>query len=182
MDLAASANTEMDLRSFRRALGKFATGVTVVTTTDATGRPRGFTANSFTSVSLEPPLILICVGNSASSYAAFAACHGFTVNILGAAQRNIADTFASKSVDKFDRIAWSLGSNGAPRIARSLAILECRVHERVPAGDHLVLVGKVLEFATEDQEPLVYQGGGYLPATAVANYQDHQIREGEGNT
>lgn len=158
-----SDRTAIDPREFRHAVGNFVTGVTVVTTMDAAGQPRGFTANSFTSVSLDPPLVLICVGNTASSYAAFNRCHGFTVNILGETQRNVSDVFATKAVDKFEHIEWSLGANGAPRIAGCLATLQCRVHERVQAGDHMVLIGEVLEVATKPQNPLVYGKGGYLP-------------------
>jgi flavin reductase (DIM6/NTAB) family NADH-FMN oxidoreductase RutF len=152
----------MDRLSLRCALGNFVTGVTVVTTMDELGRPRGLTANSFTSVSLDPPLVLVCIAATAASCGAFERCTGFTVNVLHEEQQTVAEIFASKSPDKFDRASWSEGATGAPRILGSLAIFDCQVHQRLPAGDHLILIGRVLEFDTAARRPLVFGQGSYI--------------------
>ena len=152
----------MDTLSLRRALGNFVTGVTVVTTTDELGRPRGLTANSFTSVSLDPPLVLVCIAGTAASCEAFERCNGFTVNVLHEEQQNVANVFASKSPDKFDRVNWTEGATGAPRIRGSLAVFDCQVHQRLPAGDHVILIGRVREFDTAARRPLVFGQGSYI--------------------
>lgn len=152
----------IDTRALRRALGSFVTGVTIVTTMDEIGRPRGLTANSFTSVSLEPPLVLVCIAHTAASCEAFQRCHGFAINVLHEEQRSIAELFASKSPEKFDHVGWGVGAAGAPRLDGSLAVFECQVYDRRPAGDHLIIIGRVVNFETATRRPLVYGQGAYI--------------------
>lgn len=162
-EAGTGAARPFDPRAFRRALANFVTGVTVVTTTEDDGRPRGFTANSFTSVSLAPPLVLVCIGDTAASRAAFDRCEAFAINVLGEAQRPVSDIFASKAADKFAQVSWRPGRAGAPLIAGCLASFECAVHDRRQAGDHLLLIGEVAAFDAHDGRPLLYGQGGYLP-------------------
>lgn len=152
----------VDKLALRRAFGNFVTGVTIVTAMDEVGRPRGLTVNSFTSVSLDPPLVLVCIADTAQSCDAFRRCSGFSVNVLHEEQRRYSDIFASKSPDKFERVEWSPGFTGAPRIAGSLAAFDCAVHERVQAGDHMILIGRIACFESCAGRPLVYGQGGYI--------------------
>jgi flavin reductase (DIM6/NTAB) family NADH-FMN oxidoreductase RutF len=151
-----------DPSDLRKALGCFVTGVTIVTTCDASGRPRGFTANSFTSVSLDPPIILVCLSRSASSHAAFAAAQSFAVNILSEDQRAISGRFASKLTEKFADIAWQVGDAGNPILCESAAWFECLKHDEVEAGDHLVMFGRVVGFDHSPRPPLGYHAGTYV--------------------
>lgn len=153
----------MEPRALRRALGNFVTGVTVVTTVDGEGRPRGLTANSFTSVSLDPPLVLVCIATASSSCAVFEASGGFAVNVLSEEQRPICDGFAARSADRFAGVAWAPGATGAPRLEGSLVSLDCSVHGRMPAGDHMILIGRVEDYAVLPGRPLVFGQGGYIP-------------------
>ena len=149
-------------RSLRDAFGRFATGVTVVTTRQADGIPRGFTANSFTSVSLDPPLLLVCIGKAALSCETFAACSHFTVNILADDQKEISGLFASQSADKFGIADWHEDAQNMPVIDGALASFSCARHRLVDAGDHLILIGQVLDFETTEGDPLGYYKGGYF--------------------
>jgi flavin reductase (DIM6/NTAB) family NADH-FMN oxidoreductase RutF len=157
----AAASKVLDATALRHAFGAFVTGVTIITTLDDQGRPRGMTANSFTSVSLDPPLVLICVNGAAASYQAFAEQKFFAVNILHEGQVEISGIFASKSADKFSSVDHSVASTGAPVIADSLAWFDCSVFNRISAGDHLVLIGKVEAFAASANPPLGYCRGRY---------------------
>lgn len=154
--------TAFDIDKMRRAFGTFVTGVTVVTTAERDGTPRGFTANSFTSVSLDPPLVLVCLARKASSYGAFMEAEAFCVNILSETQRKIASIFASKSDDKFAGIEWRSARTGAPVLADISAWLDCRMHQRIEAGDHVILVGEVGDFAATSATPLGYYSGGFV--------------------
>ena len=151
-----------DAREFRKALGSFVTGVTVVTTIEPDGGPRGFTANSFTSVSLDPPLVLICIAKTAASCPVFEASGHFAVNILAEHQQSVSGLFASKSPDKFAETAWSTGPAGSPLIAGATAWFDCTTHQVVDAGDHLVLIGRVAGFGQSPATPLAYCRGAYL--------------------
>jgi flavin reductase (DIM6/NTAB) family NADH-FMN oxidoreductase RutF len=161
---AAAAN--IDTRELRRTLGCFATGVTVVTTLDDDGRPRGMTANSFTSVSLDPALILVCVARSAPIMAVLENAAGFVVNILEEQQRDLSQRFATPGIDKFHGLDWRAGSTGSPILTETLAYLDCGMHQRIDAGDHVILIGQVVDFARNDAAPLIYCRGAYA---AVAN-------------
>lgn len=159
---------QLDTRALRQTLGSFMTGVTVVTARDSEGRPRGLTANSFTSVSLDPPLILVCIGTSASSCDTFRQTPGFAVNILAEGQRETSSLFATKREDKFEHVTWSDGIHGAPILKNSLGWLDCVVHERKMLGDHLVMVGRVLNFGAGDGRPLGFYGGSYVQLPQLA--------------
>ncbi|MBI1385553.1 MAG: flavin reductase [Rhizobiales bacterium] len=155
----------IDPRALRQALGAFVTGVTVVTTFDKDGVPRGFTANSFTSVSLAPPLVLVCIAKRNGSFPAFAASDGYAVNILSQEQRAVANTFASPAVDRFSSVGWREGPAGHPVFEGVAAWFDCRRHDYVDAGDHLVLIGEVIGFDGTPHPPLGYCRGSYiLPA------------------
>ncbi len=146
---------------FRHVLSHFASGVTVVTTWDADGRPTGLTASAFTSVSLEPPLILICVDHKAESYPALRANGRFAVNILAAEHEAVSRRFAVTSADKFDAVAYRPGPLGLPLLPEALAHLECRTVHVYPAGDHTIFVGEVEAARARDGEPLLYFRGDY---------------------
>jgi flavin-dependent trigonelline monooxygenase, reductase component len=152
----------LDALELRRAFGCFVTGVTVVTAIDGAGRPRGFTANSFTSVSLEPPLVLVCIARTAGSYPLFSTAPHFAINILSEEQRPISSRFASKEVDKFARVEWWAGRTGSPLIAGTVAWLDCQAEQQIDAGDHLILVGRVVDFQHSTQTPLGFCRGNYL--------------------
>lgn len=143
-------------------LGRFVTGVTVVTTVDAQGDLRGFTANSFSSVSLDPPLVLVCLGKGASSYGAFSSCGGFAVNILADSQRDLSRIFASSGGEKFSGTPFRKGVTGSPVLEDVHAWIECTMHQRVEAGDHVILIGRVVDFGEGEGRPLTYYGGKYL--------------------
>lgn len=151
-----------DVKAFRQALGSFLTGVTVVTTRSASGEMRGFTANSFSSVSLDPPLILVCIAKTASSYPVFSAAETFAVSVLGAAQKDVSALFASKSPEKFAGADWHLGPVGSPVISGAAAWFDCTRHEVVEAGDHVILIGRVEGFGSADVPPLGYCRGAYV--------------------
>ena len=151
-----------DKKALRDAFGRFATGVTVVTTRQKDGTPRGFTANSFTSVSLDPPLLLICIGKAAQSCDTFAEADHFAVNILADTQKDISGLFASKSPEKFDLVAWHSDALDMPIIDGALASFSCSRHRLVDAGDHLVLIGRVERFKANDASPLGYYRGSYF--------------------
>ena len=130
----------LDPVDLRRALGTFATGVTVVTTMDADDRPRGFTANSFTSVSLDPPLILVCLAKTAASCPVFHAAKSYAVNILSEDQKAVSTAFSSRAADRFAAVDWSTRATGCPIIAGVVAWLDCRMHEVVDAGLDVTVV------------------------------------------
>ena len=151
-----------DARTLRDALGCFATGVTVVTTLDADGQPVGLTANSFTSVSLDPPLLLVCIAKSAGSLAAMEAAENFAVNVLHIGQQPTSNLFARSGEDRFAATPWSRGHNGAPLLSGALVNFECRRHALHEGGDHVILVGEVIRARFEPRrDPLLYFRGKY---------------------
>lgn len=161
--------TQHDPRELRNAFGTFMTGVTVVTTRTDEGAPIGFTANSFTSVSLDPPLVLVCLANSSSNFAAFTSCRGFAVNILSEEQKDVSNTFARPVEDRFATVGWRDGPNGAPVIDGVSAWFDCSMFNRVDAGDHIILVGKVEGFEANPVPGLGYARGAYFtPAAEMA--------------
>ncbi|WP_217569790.1 alpha/beta fold hydrolase [Mesorhizobium sp. GbtcB19] len=161
-DAATFDAPAFDAMEFRRALGSFLTGVTIVTTIDETGDPRGFTANSFTSVSLEPPLVLVCIAKKALGHQAFSTSRGFAINILAEAQKAASGIFASKAADKFASVAWQPGQTGNPRIEGSVAVFDCDMEQLVDAGDHSILIGRVHDFTHNGAQPLGYCRGAYV--------------------
>ena len=152
---AAAAATAL-----KRTFGTYATGVTIVTTLED-GEPRGFTANSFTSVSIEPPLLLVCHSNRASSHTAFARATGFVVNILAADQKELALRFASKVEHRFAALDWTRGTGG-PIIPGAAAWLDCQMHQTHDAGDHTILIGRVLAHQASPRDVLAYWRGGFM--------------------
>jgi flavin reductase (DIM6/NTAB) family NADH-FMN oxidoreductase RutF len=152
----------VDPETFRDALGRFASGVCVVTTTSNGDAPAGVTITSFTSLSLDPPLVLFCIGRRSTSIGAFLACSAFAINLLSARQEELSELFASQRPDKFAGIAWQKGANGCPLLSRCLGSLECDKEIVHPAGDHVIVVGKVVRFTgAADDEPLLRFRGRY---------------------
>jgi flavin-dependent trigonelline monooxygenase, reductase component len=157
----ASARHAIEPRVLRHAFGCFATGVTVVTACDGLGQPRGMTANSFTSVSLAPPLILVCVATDAPIWPTFAAAEAFAVNVLADGQHALSQGFARPALDKFAGIDWRPGELGAPILGGVAAHLECRRVREIKAGDHMILLGEVIALAHAPVPPLIFHRGGY---------------------
>ena len=151
----------IDPLALRAAFGTFLTGVTVITTRDPDGTPRGMTANSFTSVSLDPPLLLICVGRTATSFPAFNACPSFAVNILHENQTPLSATFASKATDKFENVPHDIVHTGAPILRDCLTWFDCSVHQSLETGDHVILIGRIQAFGTSPSAPLGFCRGRY---------------------
>ncbi len=155
------AEQKLDQRAFRDALGRFATGITVITTRGRRGNLHGLTANSFSALSLEPPLVLWCLNKQSPSCNAFELCSHFAINVLTSSQRNLSQRFATSSNDKFNEIIWHEGLGGAPVLPNALASFECRNVTRYEGGDHLIFVGEVERFSHTDGQPLLYNSGRY---------------------
>ena len=151
---------------FRTALRCFAAGVTVVTTRDQEGRPSGLTASAFTSVSLDPPLVLVCVDHAATAHPAFRAHGWFAVNVLRREQETLSRRFAESGGDKFHGVPCHEGETGLPLLDGALATLECRVVDTHEAGDHTIFIGRVEAATTGGGRPLVYFHGSYHGLTA----------------
>ena len=154
--------SDQDKKALREAFGSFATGITVVATRQADGTRRGFTANSFTSVSLDPPLVLICIAKTALSYEVFRASACFSVNVLSDAQRDISQIFASQAANKFDLGRWSNGTAEMPVLRDALANFICQRENLVDGGDHVILIGRVLDMQSQQGAPLGYFKGNYF--------------------
>lgn len=151
----------MDPRHLRNALGRFTTGVTVVTCRDAQGRCFGLTANSFNALSLEPPLVLWSLRNASPAMVAFEAAPRFAVNVLAEAQVEVSRRFAAREEDRFAEGAWALGEHGAPVLAGCAAVFECETVSHQVAGDHRLFIGRVLACSESALPPLVFQAGHY---------------------
>ncbi len=140
----------------RRTMARFPSGVTVTTTLDAQGVPRGFTASSLVSVSLDPPLVSVCVAYGAHCYPAFAECSHFAVSVLRHDHGPLARTFASKGTDKFRHGGFVRTPAGLPAVQDAVAVLECVVFGRHSAGDHIILVGRVQHTTVTREDPLIF--------------------------
>jgi flavin reductase (DIM6/NTAB) family NADH-FMN oxidoreductase RutF len=152
----------VDQRSLRNALGCFATGVTVITGCSPDGALLGFTANSFNSVSLDPPLVLFSLDKRASSLPAFSVSDHFAVNVLSDDQRNLSGNFARPHPDKWDNIAYTTWETGCPILVGVVATFECHTRARYDGGDHVIFVGEVLHMASDpSKKPLLYFRGAY---------------------
>lgn len=158
----AAAAARFSPTHFRTALGMFATGVTVVTAHDGEGRLVGLTANSFNSVSLDPPLVLWSLGNRSSSLAAFRAVTHYAINVLAASQQALARRFSAARADRWDGVAWHPGHTGAPLIEGAAAHFECRNRTHHAEGDHVIFIGQV-EHCDHHAgcTPLIFHGGRY---------------------
>jgi flavin reductase (DIM6/NTAB) family NADH-FMN oxidoreductase RutF len=159
--LPASASSGIDEALYRRACSLFATGITVITTVDANGHPHGMTVNSFSSVSLAPPLVLVCIDLRNAILGHFLTSAWFAVNILADDQENVSRRFSSASENRFHGMDWGKGPSGVPLLAGVLAHMECAVTKTFEAGDHAVLIGEVRSAAYRDGQPLVYFNSSY---------------------
>ncbi|HEY8449239.1 MAG TPA: flavin reductase family protein [Bacillota bacterium] len=152
----------IDPKTFRQVLGHFATGITVVTTRDAGGEPRGLTVNAFTSVSLDPPLVLFSLDRNSTTAPAFEVADAFAINILRADQRPVAERFAQTGGDKFTVGQWRSGKTGVPVLADALACIECTKWQVYDGGDHLLYLGRVEELWAGPGDPLLFFRGRIL--------------------
>jgi flavin reductase (DIM6/NTAB) family NADH-FMN oxidoreductase RutF len=151
-----------DKRAFRQALGCFPTGVAVITAKPAGRHPMGITVNSFTSVSLEPPLVLWCLDRRSDRFATFTAAEGYVISILGTAHEDVSSRLARQGSHSLDGIALLETALGPPALADALAVFECASHAVYEGGDHAILVGRVLRFARREAgAPLVFFKGNY---------------------
>lgn len=150
----------VDEAAFKLAMSHFASGVTVVTT-EHQGRPFGMTVASFASLSLRPPLVLICIEKSVKTHEAIAASRRFAVSILGAEQADLSARFASRAEEKFSGVRTERGVLDLPLIEGALTTLECELRDQLPGGDHSIFVGEVVEVRTRDGVPLLYFRSGY---------------------
>lgn len=149
-------------RELRTAFGSYMTGVTVVTARSDSGVAVGFTANSFSSVSLDPPLLLVCPANSLSSLPVFTSCTNFAVNVLAEHQRQLANTFASRSEDRFAEFDFFDDANACPVFSEVAAHFSCKAIQRISAGDHTILIGEVTDFSSNTRAGLGYSRNGYF--------------------
>ena len=146
----------------RKALAQFATGITVVTARAADGAAAGLTVNSFTSVSLDPPLALWCLGLDSANFDTFRLAERHMINVLAADQLDLAKRFAARGADKFAGLHWSAGDNGLPRLDGCIAWFELAIRSRYEEGDHLIVVGRVESFETAVGKPLVFYDSRYI--------------------
>lgn len=162
MKLSAEADPAADRLALRAALGRYATGVTIITCRGADGAPVGLTANSFSALSLDPPLVLWSLRRASGSLAPFAAAPGFAVNVLAEEQVELSRRFASSVADKFHLGEWSAGEHGAPVLSGCSAVFECALATQQVAGDHVLFIGRVLRHRHAPEVPaLVFQAGHY---------------------
>ncbi|MGY3323919.1 p-hydroxyphenylacetate 3-hydroxylase reductase component [Pseudomonas fluorescens] len=175
--MSAELETTFDTRAFRRALGNFATGVTVVTAATASGRKVGVTANSFNSVSLDPPLVLWSIDKRSSSHEVFEEASHFAVNVLAADQIDLSNNFARPKDDRFAGIEYDPGEGGSPVFADCSARFHCEKFQQVDGGDHWIMIGKVVAFDDFGRSPLLYHQGAYsmvLPHTRMTKREEGQ--------
>ena len=151
----------IDGRELRNAMGLFATGVTIITTKDASGKPFGLTANAFSSLSLDPPMLLICVDKGVDCYACFDESKVFAVNFLSLAQEELSTRFATKGIEKFEGLSYSVGELGVALLDGALAHFECTVAHAHEGGDHTIYVGEVQRLVTMEGDPLLFYQGKY---------------------
>lgn len=166
-----------DPRSFRDALGSFVTGVTIVTARDEHGRPFGLTANSFNSVSLDPPMVLWSLSLSSGSLPVFRDAEAWAVHVLAADQQEMSDRFARPGEDKFAGLVTEDGPEGAPLLEGYAARFGCRARFEYEGGDHAIFLGEVVDFEQRDVDPLIYHGGRYGRVMRAPSGEDLE-REG----
>jgi flavin reductase (DIM6/NTAB) family NADH-FMN oxidoreductase RutF len=166
MTAVEESSAELSASEFRQAMGHFATGVTVVTSVGDYGEPVGTTASAVTSLSLDPPLVLVCFDRTSVTLRAIRAHGAFVVNVLAAPQQHLSANFARRGLAAvWDGVRHRPGPTGSPRLDGVLAALECTVENRLPGGDHEIVVGRVhhVEISDNGAAPLVYWRGSYLP-------------------
>ncbi len=157
----------IDERHLRNALGRFATGVTVITTRTPSGKLEGLTANSFAAVSLDPPLVSWSLKRAAPSFPSFLAARHFAVNVLCADQHALCRHFATPRLDKFEDISFEPGLHGAPLLAGCLASFECRTETTIEGGDHMIFLGRVMRASYREGEPLIFSAGRFCLPSAI---------------
>ena len=157
----------LDAAALRRSMGRYATGVTVVTTCGPEGKLEGVTANSFATVSLDPPLVLWSLGRKSASFARFHAASHFAVNVLGVGQMALSRHFSTRQLDKFAGIEHHRGAGDCPVLAGTIAHFECVTENVIEGGDHAIFIGRVLHASFRDGDPLVFAKGGYHRAVAL---------------
>ena len=152
-----------EFRSLRDAFGQFATGVTIVTACNEQGQPIGLTANSFASVSLDPPLVSWCIDKASTRYEELSKAEHYTISVLGAEQQEVSNLFAMRSWDDtaFGEVDWYEGPHGVPQIPNVGARFHCKAQHRYAGGDHIIIVGLVEEYHSQALEPLVFFQGQY---------------------
>lgn len=155
----------IDKDLFRAVLGRFASGVTIVTTVDQEGRDQGMTVSAFTSLSLDPPLVLVNIAHNASLWPALEKADHLAINILSASQEALSRRFSSREGDRFDGVGFTRGGTGVALLDDTLAAVECNIITRVAQGDHSILVGSVEYGIARDLQPLLYYRGGYASLT-----------------
>jgi flavin reductase (DIM6/NTAB) family NADH-FMN oxidoreductase RutF len=148
-------------QAFLRACAQFCTGIAIATVLDSSGSPHGMTVNSFTSVSLDPPLVLVCIDHKAGILEFFLKSEFFAINILRETQQALSMRFARAGEDRFGSVEWYPGETGMPLIPGALATLECAVFQRLAAGDHTVLIGEVFHAIRHEGRPLLYFSSAY---------------------
>jgi flavin reductase (DIM6/NTAB) family NADH-FMN oxidoreductase RutF len=153
--------TSIEQHHFRRVCSKYATGITILTVLDSLGAPHGMTVNSFTSVSLSPPLILVCIDRQTPILSHFTPGARFGVNVLHEEQKELSTWFARSGHDRFSGMEWHAGETGVPILPGMLATLECEVTQMVEAGDHMVVIGAALHATWREGQPLVYFNSSY---------------------
>jgi flavin reductase ActVB len=166
MSSPAATSGMLALADFKESMSRWVSGVTVVTTGGPQAQRYGFTASSFSSVSLTPPLVLVCLERSAQCFAAFTEWDWLAVHVLGRDQEHLARRFARKDPDKFADLPTEPGMAGLPLLDGALATLQCQVQDRVPAGDHLVLIAQVRHTRCQEGEPLAYHRRDFCGVSA----------------
>ncbi len=151
----------MDSIIFRRACAQFATGVAIASAMDEHLQPHGLTINSFTSVSMDPPMVLICIDRTSSILPIFQQAGRYGLSFLGEPQRALSTRFAQRGQDRFDGVEWATGDSGVPLIPGALAHLECRITRSITAGDHDILIAEVVSADIQTGTPLLYYGSAY---------------------
>jgi flavin reductase (DIM6/NTAB) family NADH-FMN oxidoreductase RutF len=158
----------IDLRLMRHAMGQFATGVTVITTVDDAGTPAGCTVSAFSSLSLDPPLVLVCIGNGRLMHGLLTSTPAFAVNVLSARQADLALRFARPPKDRFAGSANHPGRLGIPLLDGAIAHIQCTRYDVLPGGDHAIVIGEVQDIRINEGEPLLYAKGAFLDVNAEA--------------
>jgi 3-hydroxy-9,10-secoandrosta-1,3,5(10)-triene-9,17-dione monooxygenase reductase component len=161
----AARPRQPDPQQFRQVLGQFATGVTVVTSMDAEGNPVGFACQAFAALSLDPPMVLFCPSRESGSWAVIEEAGRFCVNVLGEGQRDVSQVFGTRGADKFGTVEWVTSEQGLPVLSGVLSWIDCSIETVHTAGDHHVVIGRVLDLGTSgDDRPLLFYKGDYTAA------------------
>jgi flavin reductase (DIM6/NTAB) family NADH-FMN oxidoreductase RutF len=160
-------STKFDADLMKKVNRQFVTGVTVVTTMDRE-KPRGLAVNAFSSISLDPPMVMVCVQRTSSTYESLFRASHLAINILSTEQLDVVNRFASKSPDKFADVAWTPGAFGSPLLAKSSAQMEVEIRERLQASTHTIFICRVVDAAATDLHPMVYGAGRFFDGGALA--------------